>query len=219
MKTGLNPKHILIEGAVGQLEVVVDQPRKHLIEGVSVVVCHPHPLFQGTMYNKVVTTVSRAFRELGVEAVRFNFRGVGYSEGDYGEGVGEVEDLLAVVRWLRQEKPNQKIILAGFSFGGSVAFKGASQIEGVESLLTVAPAVTRFPMDKHPEPTMPWYVIHADDDEVVEPKAVFEWLTTEVKCQYTLTKMTGCGHFFHGKLPELRQAIEYYFQPRLNGAV
>lgn len=212
----LPENHQLIAGPAGNIELTVDKPKENKHPNTTVIICHPHPQHLGTMHNKVVTTISRTAKELGLTSIRFNYRGVQHSQGSYDHGEGEVEDLLTVVNWVQTQTPEQKIILAGFSFGGSVAYKGAAKIEHLSHLITIAPAVVNFPLTQHPEPTVPWLIIQGNNDEVVASEAVFHWLTTEVSCPYTLSKMQETGHFFHGKLVYLRKEIEYYLQPRLS---
>ncbi len=218
MKSG-KIDHFMIEGEDGALEVEVDWPVETTLADTTVVISHPHPLFQGTMHNKVVTTISKGFRDLGLTVVRYNYRGVGKSEGKYDNGNGEVDDLVSVAKWVRQQKENQCLILAGFSFGGSVAYKGAARLDGVTNLLTVAPAVTRFPLSNIAEPTMPWCVIQGNNDEVVESSAVFKWLTKDINSPFYLIKMNDTGHFFHGKLIDLKNEIIRHYQSRLSKCI
>jgi len=205
----------LIEGEDGSIEVEVDWPQNISLADTTVIVSHPHPLYQGTMHNKVITTISKAFRDLGLTVVRYNYRGVGKSQGEYDNGDGEVDDLVAVAKWVRQQKHNQSLILAGFSFGGSIAYKGADRLDGVTHLLTIAPAVTSFPLEHITEPAMPWCIIQGDDDEVVDPADVFKWLTHDIKRPFSLIKMSGTGHFFHGKLIDLKSEIIMHYRSRI----
>lgn len=199
-----NESHFFIEGPAGQLELLTlntPEPFKAIA-----IICHPHPLHEGTMHNKVVHTLSRAFLRKNVASVRFNFRGVGKSEGEHGFSVGEVEDLLAVIRWINEIAPGQKLILAGFSFGAFIAAKGASQVPCVQ-LFSIAPAVTNQPYETL-EVHCPWVVIQGEQDEVIDPKAVYQWHETHPQSNRNLIKLPGSSHFFHGKLIELRTIIE-----------
>jgi alpha/beta superfamily hydrolase len=138
--------------------------------------------------------------------VRFNFRGVGKSEGSFGEGLGEVQDLLAVVDWVKQVRPEDALWLAGFSFGGFIAATVATQIE-VAQLVTVAPQVSRFIEAKTPAITVPWVLVQGDKDEVISAEETFAWYETlDPKPQ--LIRMEGAGHFFHGRLLELRERLQ-----------
>lgn len=208
-------KTLSISGREGKIEALLDAPKVSAFDDISVVSCHPHPLYQGTMHNKVISTISRSFNALGIEVIRFNYRGVGQSEGEYGHGEGEVEDALSVIDFIRQEKPKQKIILAGFSFGGAVAYKAQSKRDNILSLLTIAPAVVNFPLKGFQEPSMPWCVIQGTDDEVVDPTAVLSFSALQSKAPCHIIKLNEVGHFFHGKLIELRNEINAYYQPRL----
>lgn len=194
-----------IQGPQGTLEL------KHLhAEGPAkflAVVCHPHPLHGGTMDNKVVYTLSRLLSGLGAEVVRFNFRGVGKSEGKFAEGIGEKDDLAAVSAWLRAQFPQlTSLWLAGFSFGAFVSAISAVEL-GAQKLISIAPAVTRFDFDQHPIPMCPWTIVMGDADEVVDPQTVFAWADS-LPSNATLIKMAGAGHFFHGRLVELRERLE-----------
>lgn len=197
-------RHV-IDGPAGPLEL------KHLhAEGEPrflAVVCHPHPLHGGTMENKVVYTLSRLLSGLGGEVVRFNFRGVGKSAGEFEQGIGEKQDLQAASEWLRQQFPQIKPFwLAGFSFGAFVSTISAKELNA-EQLISIAPAVTRFDFSQHPMPECPWTIVMGDADEIVDPKTVFDWAKT-LPDNARLIKMDGAGHFFHGRLVELREKLE-----------
>ena len=193
----------LLPGPSGVLEVLVTP-----VEGSQdvAVICHPHPLFSGTMHNKVVTTLARTFKDVGMSTVRFNFRGVGKSEGVFDKGVGELDDLFAVMEWVKRVCPERVISLAGFSFGSYVAAKGAIKIP-VKQLICVAPPVINFAMGNLPAITCPWVVVQGDQDDVVAPEAVFEWVEKSVH-KPVLIRLDGAGHFFHGRLLELRERLE-----------
>lgn len=167
-------------------------------------VCHPHPLQQGAMTNKVVYILSRAFNDLGALSLRFNFRGVGKSAGRYDNGVGETNDALAALDWLSAQHRGLPLWLGGFSFGAYVALRAQSE-RPVRRLVTVAPAAERL-TDTIALPTMPWLLIQGDADNVVSPQATFDWVAgLAVKPQ--LVVLEGAGHFFHGRLNEVRQAV------------
>ena len=195
-----------IQGPQGTLEL------KHLnAEGTAkflAVVCHPHPLHGGTMDNKVVYTLTRLLSSLGAEVVRFNFRGVGNSDGTFADGIGEKDDLAAVTSWLRAQFPQfTSLWLAGFSFGAFVSAISAMEL-GAQKLISIAPAVTRFDFSQHPMPTSPWTIVMGDADEVVDPQTVFDWADS-LPPNAKLIKMAGAGHFFHGRLVELRERLEH----------
>jgi len=165
-------------------------------------VAHPHPLFGGTMDNKVVQTLSRAFLQSGWDCLRFNFRGVGQSEGIYDEGLGETEDVLEALRQLAPEGP---LALAGFSFGAFVACQVISQMwptQRVKKILLVGTAVTHFnptplPADLHDQTL----VVHGESDDTVALPAVLQWAAPQ---GLPVMVVPACGHFFHGQLPLLK---------------
>lgn len=204
---------LTIEGPAGLLEVAVDSvtdaPRS------LAVVCHPHPLQQGTMHNKVVTTLARTFAREGAAAVRFNFRGVGESTGSYGEGVGERDDARAAIAWGRERWPGLPLFLAGFSFGAAVALSVAAQVEP-QGVIAVAPPVERLPAAFVP-PTCPWVVIHGRADEVVPVEPVIRWAQGLVPPP-VLVLPEGVGHFFHGRLALLAETVESTFGAALRAA-
>jgi len=195
----------LIEGPAGKLEIMVEEsgePEKQAAWGI---VCHPHPLYGGTMHNKVVTTLGKTFQNMGVNTVLFNFRGVGQSEGKYGNGAGELEDLLAVIAWVQRERKHD-IWLAGFSFGAYIAASGAIHVPEAKKLVTVAPAVEHFPMQDLPPITCPWVLVQGELDDVVPPQAVLAWAESRDP-KPIIIRFPEAGHFFHGQLAELRARI------------
>lgn len=195
---------LFIPGPSGNLEAVVEKPSSPASNRVAII-CHPHPLHEGTMNNKVVTTLVRACQQLGVVAVRFNFRGVGASMGVYDNAVGEQEDLKAVIAWVEKTFPDCKLWLGGFSFGSYVATKVATE-KSVEQLITIALSVNRFDFKSLPTLTCPWLVVQGEADEVVPAEDVFDWLASRSE-KPKVIRMPGVGHYFHGKLIELREAI------------
>jgi alpha/beta superfamily hydrolase len=158
------------------------------------------------MSNKVVTTVAKAFNRMGIVALRFNYRGVERSEGQYGDVVGEVADCMAVVNWAQQEWPHAKLWFAGFSFGAFIAASAAAKT-AAEQLISIAPAVDRMPYATLTSVNCPWLVIQGEDDEVVIPESVYSWFS-QLNANKTLIKFADTGHFFHGKLIELQSIIE-----------
>lgn len=196
---------LLIDGPAGKLELLVEWPKQVSDTQAVGVVCHPHPLYEGTMHNKVVYTLAKVYQKLGMPTVRFNFRGVGASEGEYAEAVGESEDLLAVIDWALAGLPQAQLYLAGFSFGSYVATYGATQ-RPCQQLISVAPPVHHFPFDQLPHPACPWVVVQGDQDEVVSADQVFAWVEALVPKPQLIT-MSGAGHFFHGRLVDLSQQL------------
>ena len=149
-------ERLTIAGPAGDLEALVETPGQRG-RGVAVI-CHPHPVYGGTMTNKVVHVLAKTFNERGVPAVRFNFRGVGASAGAYDEGEGETQDALAVIDWALQRFPGAALWLAGFSFGGAIAVR-AAMARDAQRLITVAPAVHRFAVDGAQLPRCPWLLV------------------------------------------------------------
>jgi len=196
-------ERLSITGPAGPLEAIAEVP---LASAASyAVICHPHPLFGGTMNNKVVTTLARAMHETGIPTLRFNFRGVGASAGGFDEGRGETADAAAVAEYGALRWPDRHLVLAGFSFGAFVALRLAQQRDTFR-LITVAPPVERFDFSELAVPRCPWLVVQGDADDVVDPQRVFEWVKG-LKPPPRLIVMPGVGHFFHGHLPLLRAAV------------
>ncbi|HEY8229768.1 MAG TPA: CocE/NonD family hydrolase, partial [Rhodanobacteraceae bacterium] len=171
-----------------------------------VVICHPNPQQGGTLRNKVVTMLERSFRESGLATVRFNFRGIGASTGEFDHGDGESGDLVAVAQWVRQTQSGDALWLAGFSFGSYIALRSTRSL-GADALVTVAPPVGRYEFGELAMPNCPWLVVQGEDDEVVDPQGVFDWVET-LDPQPTLIRMPETGHFFHRRLMDLRGAVK-----------
>lgn len=201
-----NDASLLLPGPAGVLETIVELPEPQCARRGVAVICHPHPLHEGTMHNKVVTMTGRSLRELGLATVRFNFRGVGESQGEYDEGRGETLDLLAVAEWVGRQHPEDELWLAGFSFGSYVALLGSRHLP-VKQLITIAPPVGRWDFSAAVAPRCPWLVVQGEEDEVVEPKAVFEWIDA-MPDKPNLVRMPGTGHYFHRRMMDLRGVIK-----------
>lgn len=213
-----NDAVLMLHGPCGALEAVVefpatDTPRRAVVA----VVCHPLPTEGGTLHNKVVTMTARAMRELGVVTVRFNFRGTGASHGQFDAGRGEQEDLAAVVAWVRAQQPDAQLWLAGFSFGAFVSISAATRL-GAAALVSLAPPAGRWQFPPQ-APQMPWLVIQGEADEIVDPKAVYDWLAGLDAAQMQLVKIPQCSHFFHGKLLDLRHGVQQHVRGWLPEAV
>lgn len=206
-------QEFMLTGPAGRLECLADVPEADDERPATAVLCHPHPQHGGTMRNKVVTIMERSLRELGLRTVRFNFRGVGESEGGFDDGDGETEDLLAVVEWVRQTRPDDDLWLGGFSFGAFIVLKAAQDLP-VRQLITIAPPVERYGFDDLMPPNCPWLIVQGDEDEVVSPKAVYQWAES-LGDDAGLVVMEGTGHFFHRRLMDLRGLIKNHVQPNL----
>ncbi len=197
-------------GPAGQLQCVIDEP-PHPVRGV-VVLCHPHPQHGGTMDNKVIQTLARAFVQLDYRAVRFNFRGVGESQGAWDHGIGEVDDAVAVVQAWRD--PALPLSLGGFSFGGYVASQVCARLVDtapIERLVLVGPATSTFDVARVPADTL---VIHGEADDVVPLQATLDWARPQA---LPVVVLPGVGHFFHGQLPRLRALVALAWAKRDNG--
>jgi uncharacterized protein len=199
----------LLAGPSGVLEVVATAPASGELaaEPLVAVVCHPHPLHGGSMDNKVVTTLVRTYRDLGIPSIRFNFRGVGASEGVFDNAVGEVDDLMAVVAWARQCYPQAELLLAGFSFGSSVAAQASHRLGGeLAHLVLVAPPVERYSYDLGGVFPCPVVVVIGDQDELVDVPGVVEWVDT-LRVDKQLLRYSEASHFFHGSLGRVKQDL------------
>ena len=194
-----------VQGAAGAIEVAIDTPSGGAASKGVAVIAHPHPLFGGTLDNKVVQTLARAFAQCGWTAVRFNFRGVGATEGAHDEGRGELDDMLAVVAHFA---PVGELCLAGFSFGAFVtthAFDRLHTARQIDKLVLVGTSVVRssaapIAIAEHGKTI----VIHGEADDTVELSAVMDWARPQ---SLPVTVVPGGGHFFHGQLPLLKSLV------------
>lgn len=201
----LQTRRFQIRGPSGVIEMLRDEPGEGAALRGTAVIAHPHPLFGGTMENKVVQTLARAFVQGGWRSLRFNFRGVGASEGTHDEGRGELQDMLHIVE---QEAGEGLLALAGFSFGSFVAASAAASLwprRPADKIVLVGTAASRFTV-----PTLPaeaherTLVVHGEQDDTVELSAVMDWARPQ---QLPVTVVPGGGHFFHGQLPLLKSLV------------
>lgn len=193
-------KKFSITGPVGNLEGIVhlpdDEPR------AIAVMAHPLPTMGGTMENKVITTLAKTFAELGFATLRFNFRGVGNSEGEFDSGNGELEDVLSIVHYAKEEFGHLPLILSGFSFGGYVQARVAQHLHPQpHRLVLIAPAVGRFEMPHVPHNTL---LIHGEQDEVVSLADVMDWARPQ---HLPIVVLPEAGHYFHGRLHQIKQLV------------
>jgi alpha/beta superfamily hydrolase len=200
-------ERLLLDGPLGAIEALSDAPQlaaEAASRGLAVI-AHPHPLFGGTMDNKVVQTLARAFVQCGWRAVRFNFRGVGATAGTHDEGRGEAQDLLAVVQQCAPEGP---LALAGFSFGSFVMSQALLSLwpqRQIEKLVFVGTAASRFQVATlPPEAHERTLVVHGEHDDTVPLSAVMDWARPQV---LPVTVIPGGSHFFHGQLPLLKNLV------------
>lgn len=200
---------VVIDGPAGAIEALVDAPAG--APRALAIVCHPHPLHQGTMHNKVAHTLARTFRNLGAVAVRFNFRGVGASAGRHADGEGEREDVAAVAAWGREQWPGLELLLGGFSFGAAMAYLSAGPLEA-RALVTAALPVER--VGAAAPPACPWLTVHGALDDIVPIAALERWLAAIVP-QPELVVFPEADHFFHGHLPQLAERVSGMLEARV----
>lgn len=211
MKPG-SQQRLLIDGAAGTLEVVVNDPSRDLaapragLRGIALL-AHPHPLFGGTLDNKVVQTLAKAIFAQGYVVIRLNFRGVGASQGTHDGGNGETDDVLLLADQMRSRYGALPLLLAGFSFGAYVQSRVAKRLSEVQTpvsrLVLIAPPVGRFPVESVPQGTL---VIHGEKDDVVPLPEVLDWARPQ---HLPVLVLPGAGHFFHGSLIGLQNVVQH----------
>lgn len=201
------------QGEVGAIEAIVHIPQDFANSEIKAIAvcCHPHPLYEGSMSNKVVHTLAKVMTKLGMVAVRFNFRGVGMSEGEHDNTVGETRDLVAICRVLKEQFPDAQVWLSGFSFGSYVSANAAAEV-GAAQLISVSPPVEHYDFSAISDPGCPWLVLMGEVDEVVSPQAVFNWLAESPE-RYTVLRFPETGHFYHGKLVKMMDLLTSHFEP------
>jgi uncharacterized protein len=196
------PERRLIDGPAGPLECLLEPGAAGMPARGLGLVCHPHPLHGGSMDNKVAQTLARGFAQAGWRALRFNFRGVGASQGQWAEGAGEIDDALAVLNAYRQ--PGEALVLGGFSFGAFVASQVAARLHGSDAprrVVLLGAAAGSFDVAPVPADSL---VIHGEADDVIPLAAVLDWARPQ---QLPVLVFPGTGHFFHGQLVRLRGLI------------
>jgi alpha/beta superfamily hydrolase len=194
---------LFISGPAGRQELLISSPAES--RKISCIICHPHPVHGGTMHNKVVYMLAATVEALNVKTVRFNFRGVQKSEGEFDHGVGECDDLLNVVKWVSASYPDDDIWLAGFSFGAYIAIK-ASQLCKAQRLVAVAPPVGQLYFQHLPQITCPWILVQGGQDEVIDSTRVMAWAEAQVPPPKSIF-IPDAGHFFHGQLVMLKDLL------------
>ena len=212
--TAPNQTPLFLDGPAGRLESVLDAPAQMSPVG-GAVICHPHPQHGGTMHNKVVHTLSRAFLRCGFETLRFNFRGTESSEGSYDDGRGEFDDALAALAFMRDRLAGGRtadvsppLWLAGFSFGAAIVIRAAATVP-VGGLISVAPAVSRFTGKLERQPDCPWLIVQGDEDELADVDETVAWVNGLLPGPELLI-MAGAEHFFHARLVELREHVSRF---------
>ncbi len=199
---------LFVDGNMGRIEALVTKPKQDRNLPL-VIISHPHPLYGGSMENKVVTTLAKAFKELGHISVRFNFRGVGKSDGEYNGGVGETEDLTAIINLMQQHYPHRPIWLAGFSFGAYVVLR-AHKHQAVHRVILIAPPVSHFNCQPFAPTDKPWTLIHGTQDELI-PSHVIKSFASGFQHPPEVHFLDEASHFFHGRLNELRRLLKNIF--------
>ena len=198
---------VIFPGPEGRLEGRY-HPQKEKDAPIAIIL-HPHPQFGGTMNNRVVYNLHYAFYNMGFTVLRFNFRGVGRSQGEYDQGIGELSDAASALDYLQALNPNSKHCwVAGFSFGAFIALAVAAQIKPA-ALITVAPPVRMFDFDKLEAVQCPWLLVQGDEDEIVDVRSVTSWVDS-LEHPPRLEILHGSSHFFHGKLLDLRSLCDEF---------
>lgn len=212
---------IQIPGPIGPLEAIVEGPEEGVTpQPVICIICHPLSTEGGSLHNKVVTMTSRALRESGVSTIRFNFRCVGGSIGEFDHGQGESEDLVAVAAYAAENFPDHELWLSGFSFGAYVSIKNAKRLNA-KFLISIAPPVGRdWDFAAIDLPECPWLIVQGDADEIVDPEKVYEWVSslTDLAEPPELVKVPETTHFFHRRLMDLRGVIKNSIKRHLPNA-
>ena len=202
-----------IDGPAGKLQVILGEPES-VPKGIAII-AHPHPLHGGTMDNKVVQILFTTLLALGFITAKFNFRGVGKSEGTFDHGIGEIEDVMVVTQTIRdqfnRDSTDLPLLLAGFSFGGAIQLHAAEQLIP-EFLILVAPSVVNLNAPAVPEATKLALIIQGDQDDIVIPGDLLAWATPQSQ---PIIFIPGAEHFFHGKLALLKQVILQSFSPQI----
>lgn len=204
MRIEVHTEHPELSGPAGRIETLLELPANRAPRAVAVI-CHPHPLYQGTMNNKVAYTLARSVIAAGGAALRFNFRGVGASAGVHDDARGETDDTLVALDHLHARWPGLPLWLLGFSFGAQVALR-AAPARPLARLVTVAPNVPRFRADHPAPPGMPWLLVQGLEDELVPAAEVLAWAGS-LATPPELATFPAVGHFFHGHLGPLKQVV------------
>jgi len=200
--------HCLLDGPQGNLEAIINIPKNSKTFAHYAVICHPHPLHEGSMSNKIVHTIAKTLTKNNIPSVQFNFRGVGKSEGEFDNAIGEQQDLIAVEKAIHSLFPQQSLYLAGFSFGAYVALHTQATLNA-EKLILVAPPIRTLNFSDPPYPTCPCLLIQGLDDDVIDSSATINWAENS-NADITISKHKNVGHFFHGHLVELSRTIESF---------
>lgn len=204
----LQTTHFVFDGPSGEIEAILDAPYSENPHNAFAVVCHPHPLHGGSMTNKVTHYMAKSFNETGMPVLRFNFRGVGKSQGTFDNAIGEKKDLLAAIETMEKLYPSHDLWLAGFSFGAYIALSMA-HISNARKLITVAPAVHLYDFNQVDLPDCDWLLVQGDNDEIVPSEQAIQW-ANQLPSPPKIEIIEDAGHFFHGRLNDLRDTIKQY---------
>lgn len=202
----------LIDGPAGQIECVLTIPPEANAHYFALI-GHPHSLQGGTMNNKVVTTMTRAFKGAGISSLRFNFRGVGATAGNYDAGIGESEDMLHLAKLWQQTRPDSRLMFAGFSFGSYVVYRSAA-LTAADLLITVAPPVHHYDYREFSPQPAHWHILQGNDDEVVPAQLVIDFAKASTP-PIPVVEFPETTHFFHGKLLPLKATLIDIIESRL----
>lgn len=201
----LGSEKCFLAGRAGKLESLWLPRESELLER-AVILCPPHPLYGGTMDTKVVARTARELGEAGFQTLRFNYRGVGRSEGSWGEGTGECEDLRAVIDYLKTRLPESRLAAFGFSFGAWVGLEVGSDRDDVEALVGIAPPIDRFSFESFPVSTKPKLLIYAGRDEIVEAQSLREWTSKLLEPKRTV-EILEADHLFSAQTEKVAHTV------------
>jgi hypothetical protein len=209
-------KNFFLQGPAGKLEAVLWTPPA-AAPGIAALVCHPHPLFGGTMHNKVVFQAAKALDSLGIAVLRFNFRGAGLSEGIHDKGRGELDDIRAAMQLLAGEFPGTPLLVAGFSFGCWVGMHAGCEDARVEKLIGIGAPVNNSDFSYLAKCVKPKLFVHGSNDEHGDVEKVRQ-MVASLPGENELVVVDGVDHFFAGKIEELGKAIRDWLQPAMRHA-
>jgi alpha/beta superfamily hydrolase len=196
-----------LSGPVGRLEAILKEPDAEVTRAA--IVCHPHPLFGGTMHNKVVFRIARAFQDAGFAVLRFNFRGTGRSEGSHDDGFGEQDDLRAAVQFIKDKYPTAELWLAGFSFGAAVVLRAGCGFERARALIAVGAPVSKYDFSHVGRCDKPKLFVQGELDEFGSAEDL-KRLAAKLDSTNQVTIISGADHFFEGQLPALYESISTF---------
>jgi uncharacterized protein len=199
--------NIFFDGPVGRIEAIIREPDGPVTRAA--IVCHPHPLYGGTMHNKVVFRIARSFQEAGFSVLRFNFRGTGLSDGEHDNGVGEQDDLRAALNFVAKKYPDAAVWVAGFSFGAAVLLRAITCDERVRAIIGAGVPFPKYDFTTAPQCKKPKLFVQGELDEFGPPEEL-ERLVDTFDEPKELKIIPDADHFFDGHLTELQQAVSSF---------